>query len=268
MRKILLSLCLLLSLSFLSANATVKDFYGKVKVKYSGDTRWSKLQIGQELPANAIVSTGFNSQVVLDLGNATLDVLPLTRMTVMEITESSNTIKTSLFLQGGKIKADVAKIEGKQNDFEIRSPVATASVRGTSFEFTGNTLTVYRGVVAFGPPEADEPSAPTEEAAEEEESAEGEAESDVPAEPSKGVTVKAGGQTQMSSPGARPVPPSVMAKKITTVSASTKPAVIKKVIKETMSGDVAKPEVPAPSVVQDAVNNVTRIKIKIELKED
>ena len=211
MKKIcLLFLLIFMSFSSLFAVATVKDFFGKVKIKYDGDTKWSRITIGMELPANATVSTGFNSQIVLDLGNATLDVLPLTRMTISEITESQDTINTSLFLQGGKIVADVQKIEGKINDFEIKSPVATASVRGTAFEFSGNTLKVIRGEVAFAPTKKAKAPTGAPVAAEGEEP-----EEEKPAaEPSVAVFVRAGGVTQMASPEARPVKPKAMAEKI------------------------------------------------------
>lgn len=254
MKKLLIICSIFLFSSLLYGEVSVKDFYGKVKVKYSGDTRWSRLEIGDILPPNATVSTGFNSQIVLDLGNATLDVLPLTRMTVSQITETQDSIATSLFLQGGTIKADVTKVEGKVNDFHIKSPVATASVRGTSFIFSGNKLTVLRGVVDFG---AQKYVIPT-------------TEGDAPAADekveevvSKVVTVKAGGESLMVSLQERPVSPSVMAKKKTTVSVSTKPEVVKKIIKEGMEGLIAESEIPDLGIIQQEIDNYAVITIPV-----
>lgn len=257
MKKNLLILLLLMGFSSLFAATTVKDFFGKVKVKYDGDTKWSRIEIGQELPANTLVSTGFNSQVVLDLGNATLDILSLTRMTINEITESQDTIKTALFLQGGRIKADVGKIEGKINDFKIKSPVATASVRGTAFEFTGNTLKVIRGEVLYSPTQKSSSGKPTSGAEDEDESE---------AEPEGAVAVKAGGESQMTSPGAKPVPPAVQAKKSRSVSASTKPVVIKNAAVASVmgGGDVVVQDAPIPSVVQAVTTGSARITITIK----
>ncbi|MGL1892303.1 MAG: FecR family protein [Spirochaetaceae bacterium] len=261
MKKILLCLCLLISFSPLFGIATVKDFFGKVKVKYAGDSTWSRLTIGQEIPANATVSTGFNSQIVLDLGNATLDVLPLTRMTVSEITETQDTISTSLFLQGGKITADVGKIDGKVNDFKIKSPVATASVRGTAFGFSGNTLTVIRGEVAFSPTKKKDKPSGTSGSAEEEEEEDAEDEGDV-------VAVKAGGQTEMVSPTSKPVDPGVIAKNNSSISPSTKPAIIRNVIVDNLSGDGSKPEVPTPSDIQNIIDTIARVTITISFEEE
>ncbi len=263
MKKIcLLFLLIVMSFSSLFAVATVKDFFGKVKIKYDGDTKWSRVSIGMELPPNATVSTGFNSQIILDLGNATLDVLPLTRMTVGEITESQDTINTSLFLQGGKIKADVKKIEGKVNDFKIKSPVATASVRGTAFEFSGNTLKVIRGEVAFvSSKRAKVSAAPVAVEGEEAEEAE-----ETPTEPAGGVSVKAGGGTQMASADARPVKPQAMAEKNRTVEASTKPPVVKLPGTLPLGGPGGRPGVPRPGAVQSAITGPTSITITINIE--
>lgn len=248
MKKVcLLFILVSISLSSMFAVATVKDFFGKVKIKYDGDTKWSRITVGMELPANATVSTGFNSQIVLDLGNATLDVLPLTRMTISEITESNDTINTSLFLQGGKIIADVKKIEGKVNDFKIKSPVATASVRGTAFEFSGNSLKVIRGLVGF---------APTKKANDDSEKG------------SAGVAVGAGGSTQMASPNSIPVSPKAMANKMRTIEASTKPAVVKLLAGALISGLTEQTDVPSPGDVADITDDLANITITINPIED
>ena len=263
MKKILRILLILLSCSSIFAGVTVKDFFGKVKVKYDGDTTWSQIQIGQELPANTLVSTGFNSQIVLDLGNATLDVLPLTRMTLSEITESQDTIKTSLFLKGGKIKADVGQIEGKVNDFQIKSPVATASVRGTAFEFSGNTLKVIRGVVSFKPTKeeaANQPSGDDSESDDSEESNDSD---------EGGVAVKAGGSSQMSSPGVKPATPKAMAQSVSTVSASTKPVVVKSSTSSVVVTESSPTASEVKAVVESAsVTEYANVSITVEISED
>lgn len=254
MKKIIFLLSVLfLSTSIISASVKVVSFVGRVKVKYPGATAWSSLKVGDILPSKAVVSTGFNSKIVLDLGSATLDVLPLTRMTVSEITESNDVISTSLFLQGGKIKADVSKVEGKIHDFKIKSPVATASVRGTSFIFTGNTLFVERGVVDFGAIQAylpDEAGKEDTEVADEDIAA---------AETVRIVTVRAGGLTEMVSVKDKPVRPSVMIDKQYKVTVSTKPHVVKARLKEVLGGDLMPSDVPTASDIEDEVADMAFI---------
>lgn len=251
-RVLFLSTLIFISLSSIFAEVTVVDFFGKVKVKNSGDSSWSKIEKGMVIYANSTLSTGFNSQITLDLGNATLDVLPLTRMTLSEITETQDSINTSLFLQGGKIKADVKKIAGKVNDFKIKSPVATASVRGTAFEFSGNKLKVIRGVVAFKPsskPKADEKV------------------DDPENNETVGVAVRAGGSTQMISTDSAPVKPRVMVEKERSTTASTKPPVIKKSRQNSLDGQ-SNSGVPVPSAVESAILGTTRVTITINPIEE
>ncbi len=246
-RFILVLTVLLTGITYLSADAVIKDFVGKVQVKFGDSSPWTPAEIGQNIPNDTIVSTGFNSKLTLDLGNSTLEVLPLTRMKLEELKESQDTITTSLFLQGGKIKADVGKVEGKTNDFTVKSPVATASVRGTSFEFAGKTLKVTSGTVAFGPPPSQDGSGPA---------------------PAPAIAVEQGGSSIMVSAESKPVAPSVIAKAAATVVSSTKPQVIKTVVKETLSGVTSVKETPTSAgEILNTVTNVgknTKVNITVE----
>lgn len=237
MKKSYFLIALLIISAALSASATVKNFQGKVKVKLTPTSSWSRIKIGDSLPANTLVSTGFNSTLILELNNSTLEVLPLTRMTVSEVAESNDRISTELFLQGGKIKADVKRAEGLTNDFTIKSPVATASVRGTSFEFTGNTLTVLEGVVAFGAParQLDEGADPGVE------------------KQGTLVAVRAGGSSQLTSIDGKPVDPAIMAQAEAAVVVSTKPEVVRDIVLETISGVAGEGSLPTPGDVEQAI---------------
>lgn len=218
MRKVLFLALLALTPSLFSLEAVIVEITGRVKIRMSADGRWQKAETGQVLPADGMISTGLKSTAKLDLGNAELEVLPLTRMSVDALVDSEESVSTSLFLKGGKIKANVKAIEGKENDFKIKSPVATASVRGTSFEFSGNELKVTQGKVAFyRTPEKmkDKPVPPAEEKAMEKE---------VP--PEQMISVKAGAGTEMAGPKKRPVPPAQAAAQKISVPPSTKPPVV------------------------------------------
>lgn len=249
MKKILIALVCLFSLSSLFSEAKVVDFYGKVKVKLDGKPSWQSITPNMVIPDNATVSTGFNSGITLELENkTTLDVMPLTRMTIDEISKSGDTIKTSLLLQGGKIKADVKTVKGTINDFKIKSPVATASVRGTAFEFSGNTLRVIRGEVAFKPtrervttPSADKGDSGDQEVA-----------ADLATTEIQGVAVRAGGFSQMASAQGLPVKPEVLAEKTRSVEATTKPIIIKTPSVTVSDNQGAMEEVSVPSIINTA----------------
>ena len=64
----------------------------------------------------------------------------MTRITIEQLASNSAKDETSLYLDSGKVKADVKKSGAKKVDFKVSSPVATASVRGTLIEYLANGL--------------------------------------------------------------------------------------------------------------------------------
>jgi len=150
MRKIIalfaLSLFAATLASALENTALVKSVSGKVEYRTASDA-WKTASEGMKIPIGATVSTGFDSHAVLEIGTASLEVASLTRMTIGELVERNGVVKTELRLQVGKVKAKVNKVEGIQNDFTLKSPVTTASVRGTQFDFDSVNLGVSDGIV-------------------------------------------------------------------------------------------------------------------------
>ena len=126
--------------------ATVTEVAGKVECKLPG-TDWKTAKVGDTLPAGSFISTGFKSTAILKTESATLTVKPVTRLTIEELVKSEGTTKTQMFLMAGRVKAEVTPKEGEKADFKVKSPTATASVRGTGFEFDGQNLLVDHGAV-------------------------------------------------------------------------------------------------------------------------
>jgi hypothetical protein len=84
------------------------------------------------------------------IGNSAVTVKPLTRLRVEEVSSGEKTELVELNLRAGRVRADVVPPAGKAVTFTIRSAVATASVRGTVFEFDGIRLNVEEGRVHLG----------------------------------------------------------------------------------------------------------------------
>ena len=149
-RKLFFVFLLVLISAGLSAQsqAVIKEIAGKVEIRV-GTGSWQAARSGGAVPTGAYISTGFNSTAVLDLAGSLLRVNPLTRMQIQELIEKEGTLSTKLFLRVGKVKAEVKSVEGLTQDFKLRSPVSTAAVRGTDFEFDGVTVTVINGKVSF-----------------------------------------------------------------------------------------------------------------------
>ncbi len=148
-RKIFIGVLLLVgSLLFAGVPAVIQEVYGKVSVKAPG-RGWVTARPGTKIAKNYAISTGFNSKAVIKLGESILVVKQLTRMRLSELIEKNGVLHTTLFLRVGKISASVRKAKGLRQDFRVKSPMTTAAVKGTEFEFDGRTLKVFNGIVSF-----------------------------------------------------------------------------------------------------------------------
>jgi hypothetical protein len=132
-----------------SPRAVIRALRGTVETKAPGASAWQAAAVGQELERETLVSTGFKSEAVIALGDSTLLARPLTRLTLGEIAAAADSDRIEVQLRTGRIRAEVRPPAGGNVEFTVRSPVATASVRGTSFEFDTFTLRVDEGTVSF-----------------------------------------------------------------------------------------------------------------------
>jgi hypothetical protein len=129
------------------ADAYIREFTGTVELKAPGAADWRAARKGDRLGKDSMISTGFNSSAVIVLGNSTLTVRPLTRLSLEELQNTQGDESVNLHLQTGRIRAEVSPPAGGSTNFTVRSPVATASVRGTAFDFDGVKLRVAQGRV-------------------------------------------------------------------------------------------------------------------------
>lgn len=148
-RSIALIVVLLMTVPLLvlsaQQNATISRTTGKVEILTNN--QWSPAETGATVPLGATISTGFNSTATVDVGNATLQVRPLTRMRLEELAEQQGVLRADMFMPVGRVRAEVRTTEGVTNEFRLRSTVSTASVRGTEFFFDGYVLRVSEGRV-------------------------------------------------------------------------------------------------------------------------
>ncbi|MDR2663210.1 MAG: FecR family protein [Treponema sp.] len=136
-------------LSAQSSRSVIREVRGTVEIKRPGSSAWAPAAPGQELTGDTQISTGFKSSALISLGNSTLTVQPLTRLSLEEIRAAAEAEQVNVRLQAGRIRVNVKPpAEGTVN-FTVRSPTATASVRGTAFEFDTVNLRVDEGTVRF-----------------------------------------------------------------------------------------------------------------------
>ena len=127
--------------------ATVVSAKGKTEVQRTGV--WTALTIGNSVSRGDVIQTGFKSELIIKMKNSTVTVSPMTRITVEQLAEKKDKDETKLFLDTGSLRSNVKKTEDRRIGFTVRSPVATASVRGTEFSikniFGGTEIIGYEG---------------------------------------------------------------------------------------------------------------------------
>jgi len=132
-----------------SQYGTIRELSGEVGLMPAGATAFTRASLGDIVAPDTIVSTGFRSSAIIAVGHSVITVRPLTRLSFTEIQRIGNTESISLDLQTGRIRVDINTPPDEATDFTVRSSRATASVRGTSFEFDTYNVSVDEGRVIF-----------------------------------------------------------------------------------------------------------------------
>jgi hypothetical protein len=133
--------------------ATVLSTKGKVEVQKGND--WVAVKEGDTIQKGAIISTGFKSEAVLKVKESTFKLSPLTRITIEQLASTSTKDETQMYLDSGSVSFNVKKSENKRVGFKVRSPAATASVRGTEGTSCADGTNITRsGLVSVGAPES------------------------------------------------------------------------------------------------------------------
>jgi hypothetical protein len=150
-KQFLLPAILLAGINFyaFAQNGVIKEITGTVELKPAGTDVFVPAADGAQVKADTIISTGFKSTAIVEVGSAVIAVRPLTRLTLTEISASQGTETINVNLQAGRVRVDVKPPAGTKASFSVSSPSATASVRGTRFDFDTRNLRVLEGTVAF-----------------------------------------------------------------------------------------------------------------------
>ena len=149
MRTIIIAVVFLLASFGVFAQNVVMEVSGTVELMFPGASEFVPARAGIEIVKETIVSTGFRSSALIKVESTLITVRPLTRMTLSEIASQAGTETLNVNLQAGRVRMDVNPPAGTKVSATVSSTVATASVRGTSFEFDTRNLYVYEGTVSF-----------------------------------------------------------------------------------------------------------------------
>ena len=132
-----------------SESGVITELSGTVELKVSVASPFVPANVGDLVEEDTIISTGFSSSALIELGSVILLVRPLTRLTLTEISASQGAETLNVNLQAGRVRVDVNPPAGARAAMTVTSPSATASVRGTSFDFDTRNLAVHKGQVGF-----------------------------------------------------------------------------------------------------------------------
>jgi hypothetical protein len=135
--------------SVFAQNGMIKEFSGTVELKSAGSSDFTAAKAGDIVKQDTVVSTGFKSTALIEIGSTVITVRPLTRLTLKEIRSSAESETLNVNLQTGRVRVEVKPPAGGKASMTVTTPTTTASVRGTSFELDSRNLYVINGNVLY-----------------------------------------------------------------------------------------------------------------------
>ncbi len=155
MKKIVLSLLLLLLPSMLFAQASVKvsSMYGPVEWKAKASARFNPIGVStQGVQVGDDIRTGPGGTVMLELPDGSYMVVSEnTTLTLQQYGNSGITGYINLML--GKVRFYIQRFGGRPNPYQVGTPTALIAVRGTTFEVSVDDASftevrVFEGLVS------------------------------------------------------------------------------------------------------------------------
>lgn len=134
--------------------ATIKNIIGQVEVSSTGQAKWRPARVEMYVSMGNDVRTFVESSADLQLESGTvIKIGENTVMTVSKLLQGSGdgAANTGMKVGTGKIWANVKKLTNANSTFEVETPTAVASIRGTrlgvSVDAQGTAVDVYEGLV-------------------------------------------------------------------------------------------------------------------------
>lgn len=163
MKKIFFAAIFSLAAAALFAyEAEVLSVQGKAQFSNDG-TSWAPLSQGTKIGQGATIQTAFKSSLKIKFKGSVVDLGPMTRIKVEELSESPSKDNAVVSMKVGTLVSNVKKLEDRRAGFTIRGPAVTASVRGTIVKeecgYNRDTVTAIESVTAVWPTSKGEGSA-------------------------------------------------------------------------------------------------------------
>jgi hypothetical protein len=133
--------------------ATLESFSGDVQIKQSAGEDFAGAREAMGISEGASLMTGFESEATIRFADdSKVQVRELSKVKIDKMEMKKGSVNTRLELGVGNVRANVSKRQDTTTDFEVKTPMATVSVRGTdkeiwSYSDTGTYVRCYEGVV-------------------------------------------------------------------------------------------------------------------------
>ncbi|MDR0463966.1 MAG: FecR domain-containing protein, partial [Treponema sp.] len=123
------------ALSAQSEIGIIRQMNGTVEIKTANADIFTTAKAGDKITQDTVISTGFRSNAIIEIGSSLIIVRPLTHLTLAQLQIMENEESVNINLQAGRVRVDVKPPSGTKSTLSVQSPSSVASVRGTSFEF-------------------------------------------------------------------------------------------------------------------------------------
>ena len=130
-------------------SGVIRELSGTVELRNAGAANFAAASLGARVNEDTVISTGFNSSALIEVGSALIAVRPLTRLSLTEIRSAAGNETLNMNLQAGRIRVDLNPPVGTRASMAVVGPQSTASVRGTTFEIDILNIDVEYGAVRF-----------------------------------------------------------------------------------------------------------------------
>jgi hypothetical protein len=137
------------ALGVFAQSGVIKELTGTVELKLPGARDFVPAKTGDRINQDTVISTGFKSGALVEVGIAVITVRPLTCLTLKEIGSDTKGENINMNLRAGRVRVELTPPAGTKASMSVSSPAATASVRGTRFDFDTRNIYVESGAVAF-----------------------------------------------------------------------------------------------------------------------
>lgn len=132
-----------------SAFATIVAAQGSVSiVSKDGDVLDNKP--GVRLSEGTLIATADNGFITLQLRDGTtfaMSPASSLQLSLLQIQQYTGRPRTELMLKKGRVTSQVTPLQGKKSEYEVRTPLAVAGVRGTRFRVNLDDTRSYNEVL-------------------------------------------------------------------------------------------------------------------------